>query len=257
MEGALQDRGSGLVAGKAILVTGGGSGIGRAAAVLVAREGAGVVLGDVDVAGGEETVRLIASAGGQAEFLRTDVTCGADLDALIALTVKRFGRLDGAVNNAGIDPEANPAMQWEEAAYDQLAAVNGKSVFLCMKREIAEMRRGAGGAIVNIGSIVSFAGAPGRPAYVAFKHAVIGLTRTAALEFAGAGIRVNAVCPGGTRTPLMGKDQALMHAVAASNPMRRLGEAAEIAECIVWLLSDRASYVNGQALVVDGGVSAG
>jgi len=246
----------GLVAGKSILVTGAGSGIGQATAILLAREGAGVVLGDVDEFGGEETVRRIKAAGGNACFLRTDVAVAADLDALIALATERFGRLDGAVNNAGIDPEADPAMRWEEAAYDRLAAVNGKSVFLCMQREIAEMRRGSGGSIVNIGSIVSFGGAPGRPAYVAFKHAVIGLTRTAALEFAGAGIRVNAVCPGGISTPLMEKDQALKKAVADSNPMRRLGEASEVAECIAWLLSDRSSYVNGHSIVVDGGVMA-
>ncbi|MBB4633836.1 glucose 1-dehydrogenase [Sphingosinicella soli] len=247
---------AGLVAGKSVIVTGGGSGIGRATVLLLVNEGAKVVLGDIDVAGGEETARLAAEAGGEAGFVRTDVAKTADVDALVNRAVALFGRLDGAVNNAGIDMEADPAMQWEESTYDRMAEVNGKSIFTCLKREIAQMVPQAGGSIVNIGSIVSFAGAPGRPAYVACKHAAIGLTRTAALEFAKNNIRVNAVCPGGILTPLMEKDQALKAAVAAANPMGRLGDANEVAEAVVWLLSDRSSYVNGHSIVIDGGFTA-
>lgn len=249
--------GAGLVAGKSVIVTGGGSGIGRATVLLLVEEGAKVVLGDIDVAGGEETVRLASEIGGEAEFLRTDVAVPADITALVDRAVERFGNLDGAVNNAGIDPEADPVRQWDDSAYDQVTAVNGKSIFSCLQREIAQMLRQGGGSIVNIGSIVSFSGAPGRPAYVAAKHALIGLMQTAALQYASGGIRVNAVCPGGILTPLMEKDQALKAAVAAGNPMGRLGEAREVAEAVVWLLSDRSSYVNGHSIVIDGGFTAG
>lgn len=252
----MADKGAGLVAGKAVIVTGGGSGIGRAAVLLLAEEGANVVFGDIDVAGGEETARLAEGLAGSAEFLRTDVTVGDDIAALVDLAVSRHGRLDGALNNAGIDPEADTSRQWTESAYDQVTTVNGKSIFLSLQHEIAQMAKQGGGAIVNIGSIVSFSGAPGRAGYVAAKHAVIGLTRTAALEFAGKGIRVNAVCPGGILTPLMEKDQDLKAAVAAANPMGRLGESREVAEAVAWLLSDRSSYVNGQSIVIDGGYSA-
>ncbi|MDB5714506.1 MAG: 3-oxoacyl-ACP reductase [Sphingomonadales bacterium] len=248
---------TGMVAGKSVVVTGGGSGIGRATALLLVEEGARVIIGDVDVEGGRETVRQAQALGGEIVFLRTDVGVASDLQALIDAAVGQFGCLNGAVNNAGIDPEADPAQAWEESSYDRVAATNGKSVFVGMKLQIAQMLRDGGGSIVNTGSIVSFSGAPGRPAYVACKHALIGLTQTAALEFGGRGIRANAVCPGGILTPLMEKDQGLKAAIAASNPMGRLGDAREVAEAVVWLLSDRSSYVNGHGIVIDGGVSAG
>jgi NAD(P)-dependent dehydrogenase (short-subunit alcohol dehydrogenase family) len=225
--------------------------------LLLAQEGASVVVTDINVAGGEETVRRVKAAKGVAHFLTLDIASPTDVRDGIHRAVELLGRLDGAVNNAGIDPEANVSSPWEEDVFDKVSRVNARGVFLCLKYELAQLtRQPSGGAIVNVGSVASFGAAPGRPGYVACKHAVIGMMRTAAIEFAARNIRVNAVCPGGTLTPLMEKDPAVIKFVEQNSPIRRLAQAKEVAEPIVWLLSNRASYVNGHALVVDGGVLA-
>jgi NAD(P)-dependent dehydrogenase (short-subunit alcohol dehydrogenase family) len=247
----------GLVDGKSVLVTGAGSGIGRATALLLAEEGARVMVADIDAAGSEETCRQVTAAGGEARSITLDIAQPQDVLKAVQQTVAAFGRLDGAVNNAGIDPEASVTSPWEEEVYDKVTRVNGRGMFLCLKYELAQLlQQPTGGSIVNVGSVASFGGFPGRPGYVANKHAVIGLTRTAAIEGAAKKIRVNAVCPGGTLTPLMGNDPRVIAFVEENSPIRRLATAREIAEPIVWLISDRSSYVNGHGLVVDGGVLA-
>jgi NAD(P)-dependent dehydrogenase (short-subunit alcohol dehydrogenase family) len=248
---------TGLVHGKSVLVTGAGSGIGRATALLLAEEGAQVMVTDINAGNSEETVRQVKAAGGTAHWISVDVASPQDVRKAVQHIVATFGRLDGAVNNAGIDPEADVSSPWEEEVYDKVTRVNGRGLFLCLKYELAQLlQQPSGGAIVNIGSVASFGGAPGRPGYVANKHAVIGLTRTAAIEHAAKKIRVNAVCPGGTLTPLMEKDPRVIAFVEQNSPIRRLAAPREIAEAIVWLISDRSSYVNGHGLVVDGGVLA-
>jgi NAD(P)-dependent dehydrogenase (short-subunit alcohol dehydrogenase family) len=248
---------TGLVQGKSVLVTGAGSGIGRATALLLADEGAQVMITDINEAAGQETAKQVEAAGGTAHSITADIASPRDVLEAVRRTVAAFGRLDGAVNNAGIDPEADVSSPWEEEVYDKVTRVNGRGLFLCLKYELAQLLlQPNGGAIVNIGSVASFGGAPGRPGYVANKHAVIGLTRTAAIEYAARKIRVNAVCPGGTLTPLMEKDPRVIAFVEQNSPIRRLAAPREIAEAIVWLISDRSSYVNGHGLVVDGGVLA-
>lgn len=248
---------AGLVREKAVLVTGAGSGIGRATALLLAEEGARVMVADIDAAGAKETADQVNAAGGSAHSITMDIASAPDVIRAVQHTVATFGRLDGAVNNAGIDPEGTASCPWEEEVYDKVTRVNGRGLFLCLKYELAQLLdQPTGGAIVNIGSVASFGGAAGRPGYVANKHAVIGLTRTAAIEYAAKKIRVNAVCPGGTLTPLMEKDPRVIAFVEQNSPIRRLAAPREIAEAIVWLISDRSSYVNGHGLVVDGGVLA-
>jgi NAD(P)-dependent dehydrogenase (short-subunit alcohol dehydrogenase family) len=244
-----------LLKDKVILVTGGGSGIGRAACLLAAREGATIALCDLTDAGGRETQRLVEAEGADCLFVRTDVSDSSQVQQFFDQCMQKFGRLDGAVNNAGIDPEFDGDGGWHLDNLDQLYSIALRGVFDCMQHEVRCMRNHRG-AIVNIGSIVSFTGAPTRPAYVACKHAIIGLMRTAALQFAANGVRVNAVCPGGTWTPLFERDKDLATAVIAATPLGRIAEASEVAEAIVWLLSDRSSYVTGHALMVDGGMLA-
>ena len=255
---------TGLLKGKVALVTGGGSGIGRASGVSLAREGASVVLCDVDVAGGQETVRLIETADGEALFVEADVSRSQQVEALMARTVERFGRLDCAVNNAGIQGELNPTDECSEENWDRTIAVNLTGVWLCMKYEIARMREQGSGAIVNVASNFGLVGSPGMPAYSAAKHGVLGLTKTAALEYAALGIRVNAVCPGPVQTPLVDNmliaqpdlaDQ-IMASITQRLPAGRLGRPEEIAEAIMWLCSDQASFATGMAMPVDGGFVA-
>jgi len=252
---------TGLVNGKVALVTGGGAGIGEAAALALAREGAKVVLCDVDAAGGADTVRQIEAAGGEALFVESDVSRAGDVAALIASAVDRFGALDCAVNNAGIQGEVNTTEQCSEDNWNRIIAINLTGVWLCMKYEIAQMKRQGGGAIVNIGSNFGLVGSPGMPAYSAAKHGVLGLTKTAALENATAGVRVNAVCPGPVQTPLV--DQMLhaqpdaaaeiMESITSRLPLGRIGRPEEISGAIVWLCSDQASFATGMAMPVDGG----
>jgi 2,5-dichloro-2,5-cyclohexadiene-1,4-diol dehydrogenase 1 len=246
--------------GKVTLVTGGASGLGRAAVLLLAGAGARVAVADLDDRLGAETVALAKQAGGEAEFVRTDVTREADVAALVARVVDRWGRLDGAINNAGISGPGKLIPDYTLDEWNQVLAVNLTGIFLGLKYEIPQMVSQGGGAIVNTSSGAGLIGFPGLPAYVASKHGVIGLTRSAGLEFATAGIRVNAVCPGSTLTPMlqasMGADPAAREAMEATTPMRRLARPEEIAHAMVWLLSDDASFVNAHPFAVDGGAVA-
>ena len=252
---------SGMFDGKVALVTGAGGGIGRATALAFAREGARVVVSDLAGAGGEETAHLVTEAGGGALHAACDVTRPAEVEALVAAAVAAFGRLDCAHNNAGVEGAWARTADCDEENFDRTCAVNLKGVYLCLKAEIAHMLDAGGGAIVNTASVAGVEGAKNLPAYVASKHGVMGLTRTAALEYATRGIRVNAVCPGPIRTrmleAIMQENPRMEPAMIDAVPMRRLGAPEEIAEAVVWLCSDRASYVTGQGLVVDGGFTAG
>lgn len=251
---------AGRVDGKVAIVTGGGSGIGRATALAFAREGAKVVVADVVVAGGEETVRMIQAAGGESVFVKTDVAKGAEVEALIAKTVATYGRVDCAFNNAGIEGQFTLTPEGTEENWNRVIDINLKGVWLCLKSEIAQMLKQGGGAIVNTASVAGLIGAAGGSAYVASKHGVNGLTKTAALEYAKQGIRVNAVCPGVIRTPMVERaisaNPQMAEFMAAVEPVGRLGKPEEIAEAVVWLCSDAASFVTGLPMVVDGGWTA-
>lgn len=246
--------------GKAALVTGGGSGIGRATALAFAREGAQVVIGNRNVQRGEETVAMIRKAGGTASFKRTDVLVAAEIESLVDHAVKTYGGLDLAFNNAGIEGTVAPIVQQTEADYDAVMDVNVKGVWLSMKYEIPRMLERGGGAIVNCSSVAGLIGFPNMAPYFASKHAVIGLTKVAALEYSAQGIRINAVNPAVIETEMvdriaegfsMKKDELIpMH------PIGRLGRSEEIAEAVLWLCSPKSSFVTGHSLVVDGGFTA-
>jgi len=250
---------AGIVEGKVALVTGGGGGIGRAAALAFAREGARVAVADFAAAAAHDTVAQINAAGGQAITLTGDVTRAKDVRAMVDDTVTAYGRLDCAFNNAGIAPyqvdaSGKKTADWSEASFDRMIAVNLKGVWLCMKEEIPRMQSQGGGAIVNTASIAGLIGLVTSSAYVAAKHGVIGLTKTAALEYADAKIRVNAVCPGFIKTQMTEDTMRRRgEAILGQIPVRRMGEPGEIAEMVVWLCSDRASYITGAAYNVDGG----
>ena len=250
---------AGLLDGKSALITGGGGGIGRATALAFAREGGRVAVADVAIEAARETVALVNAAGGQAISLSGDVTRDAEVRAMIEDVVRTYGRLDCAFNNAGIagyqvDAAGKKTADWSEEAFDRMVAVNLKGVWLCMRHELKQMEAQGGGAIVNTGSIAGLAGLPTSSAYVAAKHGVVGLTKTAALEYAAANIRVNAVCPGFIKTRMTEDTMRRRgEAILAQVPFRRMGEPEEIAEMVVWLCSDRASYVSGAAYNVDGG----
>jgi NAD(P)-dependent dehydrogenase (short-subunit alcohol dehydrogenase family) len=246
----------GLVSGKSALVTGAASGIGRATALLLAREGARVLVCDVDEAAGRATVDAIAAAGGEARFARTDVTREAEVAAAVRTALEAFGRLDCAVNNAGIAGATGPLHETDTEGFVRTLAVNLTGVFVCMKHEIPVMARQGGGSIVNMASGAGIIAVPGMAAYCASKHGVLGLTKTAAVENARTGVRVNAVCPGTTDTPMLRASRErgpeLEKMILASLPGGRFGRAEEIAEAAVWLCSDRASFVSGEAMLVDG-----
>jgi NAD(P)-dependent dehydrogenase (short-subunit alcohol dehydrogenase family) len=251
-----------LLDGKSALVTGGASGIGRATALALAREGARVLVSDRQEAGTQETVGLINAAGGQALSITGDVTREADVAAMVAKAVSSFGRLDCAFNNAGISPAAvGPVGQrtheLSEASWAGVIGINLTGVFLCMKHELAQMLAQGGGAIVNTASVAGLVGLPTAGAYVASKHGVIGATKSAAIEYATDNIRVNAVCPGYIKTPMTkGTVERRGDELLSKVPARRLGEPEEIAEAVVFLCSDRASFVTGAAWNVDGGYYA-
>ena len=245
---------------KIALVTGAGSGIGRATALVFAREGARVVVSDIVVEGGQETVQQIEAAGGEAIFVKADVSKAADVEALITQTVETYGRLDCAFNNAGIEGGVKPTIDCTEEEFDRTIAVNLTGVWLCMKYEIQQMLSQGGGTIVNTASAAGLVGFPGLPDYVASKHGVVGLTKTAALEYAKSGIRVNAVCPGVIQTPMVERGAQLSpgfdELAVSMEPVGRFGQPAEVGEAVVWLCSDAASFVTGIPMQVDGGLVA-
>ena len=252
---------AGRVEGKVALVTGAGSGIGRATALAFAREGARVIVADLVVEGGEETVGLIQQAGGEASFVRVNVTRTDEVEALIQKCVEVYGRLDCAHNNAGIEGMMAPIARYPEDDWDRIIDVNLKGVFLCLKYEIAQMlEQGTGGAIVNTASVAGLIAGPTLPAYVASKHGVVGLTKSAALAYARRNIRVNAVCPGVIRTPMVerviGEYPQAESNFLVEQPIQRFGAPEEIAEAVVWLCSDAASLVTGVPMPVDGGYVA-
>jgi NAD(P)-dependent dehydrogenase (short-subunit alcohol dehydrogenase family) len=252
----------GMLEGKTALITGGGRGIGRATALLFAKEGARVAAADMNADGAAETVSMINAAGGQAISIKVDVTQPADVSAMFKTAIGAFGRLDCAFNNAGIagyqvGAAGKKTHEWSEESFDRMIAVNLKGVWLCMRGELEQMAKQGSGAIVNTASIAGLVGIQTSSAYVAAKHGVIGLTKTAAIEYAQTGIRVNAVCPGYIETDMTRDTMARRgEQILAQVPFRRLGKADEIAEMVCWLCSDRASYVSGVGYNVDGGVIA-
>jgi NAD(P)-dependent dehydrogenase (short-subunit alcohol dehydrogenase family) len=250
-----------LFENKVVLITGGGSGIGRAAALSFAREAGKVLLGDINSDGAAETVKMIEAAGGIASYIKTDVSQAKDVQAMVDAAITRYGGLDVAVNNAGIADSLTRFQQVSEETYDLVMNVNVKGVWLCIKHEIDAMLKNAdGGNIINTASVAGLVGAPKLAVYSASKHAVIGLTKSAALELTRKNIRVNAVCPSYINTPMTsdfeGESAGIMDTMLQYHPMKRLGSPEEVAEAILWLASDKASFVNGVALATDGGFTA-
>jgi NAD(P)-dependent dehydrogenase (short-subunit alcohol dehydrogenase family) len=248
---------AGLLEGKVVLVTGGGSGIGRATAQLLAKQGAKVMIADYVPESAQRTAKLIKDAGGEASCYGADVSVTQQVEAMVNHTVETYGRLDGAFNNAGIEGKMVDTVAYPEETYDRVLAINLKGVWLCMKYEIAQMLKQGVGAIVNTASAAGLVAVEGLSAYNASKHGVVGLTKTAALEFAQKNIRVNCVCPGLINTPMVARmvDSGGMNEqeFIAAEPVARMGKPEEIGEGVVWLLSDAASFVTGLSMSIDGG----
>jgi len=248
------------ISGSTAIVTGGGSGIGREAAVRFGEEGANVVVADVNVDGSEETAELVREAGGDATVIETDVSDPADVEAMVDAAVETYGGLDYAFNNAGIEGESEPAGEHPLDNWKQVIDVNLKGVYLCMRYELPAMLESGGGSIVNTSSIAGLVAFPGLSPYVASKHGVIGLTKTAAVEYSREGVRVNAISPGVIDTPMVQRseedDPEMMEQVTAATPIGRLGAPEEIGDAAVWLCSEDASFVTGETLVIDGGYVA-
>lgn len=260
--------------GKVALVTGGNSGIGRATVLAFARKGAKVVIASRRIKESEETVRLVQEANGEAIFIKTDISEAAEVEALVSKAVKIYGRLDYAFNNAGIEGKGSPIIELTEDVWDKIISSNLKGVWLSMKYEILQMLKQGSGAIVNNGSIYALVGVPNFAVYSASKHGVLGLTKSAAIEYATTGIRINAVCPGGIKTPMMDRlfkvelETQLVREnpteqmdllkdsearFAKEHPLGRLGTSEEVAEAVIWLCSDAASFITGHSLAIDGG----
>lgn len=251
---------AGILDGKIALITGAGSGIGRATAKIFAREGAKLVLADIVEAGGLETLQMIEELVTEAIFVKTDVSKSQDVNTVVAKTVETYGRLDCAFNNAGIGGRSALTHEYSEEEWNRVLAVNLTGVWLCMKAEITQMLKQGSGAIVNTSSIMGLTGAIRVPAYTAAKHGVAGITKAAALEYARHGIRINAVCPAPIYTPMLmsafEKRPDIEERYARSEPMKRIGQPEEVGEAVVWLCSDRASYMTGLPMPVDGGYMA-
>jgi NAD(P)-dependent dehydrogenase (short-subunit alcohol dehydrogenase family) len=245
---------------KVAIVIGGTSGIGRAAAVAYAREGARVVVAGRRAAEGEETVRLLGAQGGEGFFVTTDVSKAVQVKELVERTLQKFGRLDFAFNNAGIEQVPTPFLEQDEETFDSVVDINAKGVWLSMKYEIPAMLKTGGGSIVNTASVFGVIGIPGNEIYIASKHAVIGLTKSAAVEFGKQGIRVNAVLPGVIDTDMFqrfaGEKPEFRSQMSALQPIGRIGKAEEIADAAIWLSSSKSSFVTGHSLMVDGGYTA-
>jgi NAD(P)-dependent dehydrogenase (short-subunit alcohol dehydrogenase family) len=243
---------------KVAIITGGSSGIGRATAVALAKEGVKVVIAGRRAKEGEETVQLVKEAGSDGIFVKTDVANEDDVRSLVEKTVKTYGRLDYAFNNAGIGETMTPLIEQTSNVFDLIMNVNVKGVWLCMKYEIPQMIRSKGGAVVNMSSVAGVMGFPQAPIYVASKQAVHGLTKSAALEYAKSGIRINAIAPGTVDTDMLkrtaGDNKQLLEIVKSMHPIGRIADPEEIANAVVWLLADKASFVLGHTLLVDGGM---
>jgi len=242
---------------KTVIITGAASGIGKATAELFARQGASVVLSDIQEAEGKATTESIIAAGGKASFFKTDVAKAEEMEALVAFAVKTYGKLDVAINNAGIGGELNPVADMSIEGWQKVIGINLNSLFYGMKYQIQAMLKNGSGSIVNISSILGSVGFAGSAGYAAAKHGVIGLTQTAALEYSAQGIRVNAVGPGFIETPLLNAlDAEMKKQLVALHPIGRLGQSEEVAELIYWLSSDKSSFVTGSYYPVDGGYLA-
>ena len=246
--------------GQVALVTGGAAGIGRATALAFAAEGLKVAVVDLDAAGGESCVEQIRAAGGEARFIRCDVTADAQVRAMVEEVLATYGRLDYAFNNAGIEIEQSRLAEGSEAEFDAIMGVNVKGVWLCMKHQLPVMLAQGGGAIVNTASVAGLGGAPKMSIYSASKHAVIGLTKSAAIEYAKKGMRINAVCPAVIDTDMFRRayeaDPRKAEFAAAMHPVGRVGKAEEVAAAVMYLCSDGAAFTTGHALTVDGGATA-
>ncbi|MDB5746991.1 MAG: short chain dehydrogenase [Massilia sp.] len=255
-----QDPASTSFAGKVVLVTGAAGGIGRAVALAFGRAGASVVVADVSVDGGHATAATIVQHGGKALFVAANVTRAFEVESLVDKTVHHYGRLDCAVNCAGVQEDSLRLADIDEAAFDRIMDVNVKGVWLSMKYQIRQMATSGGGAIVNLSSAFGQVGAPAQSVYAASKHALAGLTKSAALDYARDGIRVNAVCPGAVRTPMLaravGREPGFEKKLRAAHPMGRFAEPGEVADAVLWLCSGASSFVTGHELAVDGGFTA-
>ncbi len=247
--------------GKVVLVTGGSSGIGQVTALAFAHKNATVIVSDINIEGGENTIKLIKSKGRNASFIKADVSQKSEVKSLIKDVINKFGRLDYAFNNAGIDNPPKLLTKLREKTWDRVINVNLKGVWLCMKYEIPQMVKQGGGAIVNMSSTAGIDGQYGMSIYSASKHGVLGLTKSAAIEFASKNVRINAVCPGLIKTPILNTlfENIPNFEVRAKkeHPIGRIGNPKEVADAVVWLCSQEASFITGHALSIDGGILAG
>ncbi|CAA0111263.1 2,5-dichloro-2,5-cyclohexadiene-1,4-diol dehydrogenase [Zhongshania aliphaticivorans] len=249
-----------MIKGKVVIITGAGSGIGKGTALVMAKEGAKLVLADIDREAVEAVCKEVNGIDGDATFIQTDVTDVEQVEAMVDHALKTYGRLDCAFNNAGIEGQLVPLDEIDVADFDRTMSVNLKGVFLCMKYQIKVMEKSGGGSIVNNSSVMGMVASPLISTYCASKHAVIGLTKSAALDYVNKNIRINAVCPGGVETPMvtqvLKETPDALEDVLAAVPAKRLASPEELAEAVIWLCSDRSSFLTGAAVPVDGGYTA-